>query len=141
MNNVKVFTSYCGADAVIMAGNEVIGSLQDLSWYYPSELERAYIARSDYYDKDLAGIKPVVVIAKKAIFPNLKDEEKAFDGNVDIVVTYANEYGQSHYFSIYDAQVLHTVGGISVDSVMIYDKLFLCATKVTKIKPSVMCKG
>lgn len=138
---IKTLTSYCGCDAVILLNGKCIGELQNMTFYNPSELEVSMLKNSDYYDKDLAVLKPVVIMADKVLFGH-NGEDKSFDEkeNYDIVVTYANEYGQSHYFSIYDAQVLHKMSSTDIDSVMIVDKICLCAKQVTNLKPSVRCQ-
>lgn len=135
---VPTFTSYSGADLVVTVGTEVIGELTNIRWYAPCKDFLEQLEHSDYYDKELAMKKPVVVMAEWTMFN--KDVFCGGLDNADIVLTYANEYGQSSYRAIYGVSSLYSISGTSVDEIVNSGKMILAAEKVTELKPGVACE-
>lgn len=135
---LRTYTSYSGADLVVTVNGKVIGELTNVRWYKPHQEFIDQLKNSDYYDKDLAIKKPVTVLAEFAIF----DKDAFGDGlkDADIVLTYANEYGQSSYRAIHGVQSLYETGGTSVDDILTEGYMILAADKVTELKPGVLTK-
>lgn len=133
---LRTYTSYSGADLVVTVDNKVVGELTNIRWYKPHKEFIEQLDHSDYYDKDLAMKKPVTVLAEFAIF----DKDAFGEGLNDatIVMTYANEYGQSSYRAIHGVQSLYETGGTSVDDITIDGYMILAADEVTELKPSVL---
>lgn len=129
--------SYCGADLVVSVGPKIIGELTNIRWYTPNQCFLDQLEHSDYYDKELAMKKPVVVMAEWVLF----DKDVFGEGleNEDIVLTYANEYGQSAYRSIYGISSLYNISGTGIDDIVTSNKMILAAEKVTELKPGVVC--
>ena len=135
---ISTITSYSGADLVVTVGTEVIGELTNIRWYAPHKDFIEQLEHSDYYDKELAMKKPVVVLAEWTMF-NKDVFDEGLD-NADIVLTYANEYGQSSYRAIYGVSSLYNMSGTSIDEIVVSGKMILAAEKVTELKPGVACE-
>jgi len=134
---INTLTSFSGADLVVSIGNKVVGELTNIRWFKPHESFLEQLPNSDYYDKELAIKKPVAVLAEWAIFDkealgSLKD--------ADIILTYANEYGQSAYRAIHGVTSLFEISGTSVDEIVSEGYMILAAERVTELKPGVTCE-
>lgn len=134
---VATYTSYSGADLVVSVGTQVVGELTNIRWYAPNKLFLDQLEHSDYYDKELALKKPVVVLAEWTIFD--RDVFASGLDNADIVLTYANEYGHTSYRAIHGVSSLYTMSGTSIDEVVNSGFMILAAETVTELKPGVKC--
>jgi hypothetical protein len=115
-SHVQAYHSFCGADCVVSFGSEVIGELESITWYKPTDFEIETLKNSDYYDKDVAKEYPIILKAKATLFcnTNLKDFK-----DIDITITFADEYGNKMHRSIYGARVIRELSGMSIDSIVL----------------------
>jgi hypothetical protein len=49
---IKKFSSFSGCDIVVYKDGNVVGEIESISWYNPTQLEREQLHKSDYYDTD-----------------------------------------------------------------------------------------
>lgn len=124
VSGCKTYTSYCGADCVVFLDGEALGELESLVWYKPTWHEERFLSQSDYYDKDMAAKKPIVIKAKATLFnkPQMKNFSEA-----TIKIKFANEYGDSMERTIRKATVIREIGGISIDSVVLSSEFVIAA--------------
>lgn len=134
---LTTYTSYSGADIVVSIGADVIGEMQEIAFQKINPmLAEELSASSTYADRRLIQEFPVVIVATYALFD--KEAIKGFDGGeeVDITLTFANEYGQSSFQSFVGARVIAVLGGSSVDDITQERKVIMAARNVFPMEKS-----
>lgn len=130
-NAKKTYTSFSGCDIVISFDGVVIGEANSIKF---ASFEKEYVHSinlnsGQYFDMQLLPSHPIAVKIDFTLF----DRTHSLKDISNIIISYANEYGQHAYRTITGLKQILTTGDHSIDSATSEYSIYCCAENITEM--------
>lgn len=120
--NPVYYTTFSGADVVLRVDGEAFGEASSIRW-------------TESADGTLFGAIVFTLFDATSI-QNLRKNFLHRDEPLDYIhIEFANEYGQRMDYKIHEPEFTHSDGGISMDDIVLQDKVYFSAKYLEVIAP------
>jgi hypothetical protein len=121
----KSYTVFSGCDIVITTNGKVMGEVQSITYASMDKTMVEHMKKSQQYaDAAMLEEYPIAIRLEQAVF----DRMLSINSDTDLVMSFANEYGQKAYMAICGLVQLMSSGDYSINSV-VPSRSVLCAAK------------
>lgn len=128
--NGRSYTTFSGCDMVLCFDGEVVGEVQGITFACIEKEMANCLINSRYFDGHLLDTHPIAIKIDYIMFDRT---HKIADGT-NLVISYANEYGEQAYRMIKGLKQLWSVGSHSVNQLTSNYSLYCCAESLGEMK-------